>query len=119
MSVMSRSYESMLLIVRPARHRGQLLRLPCLCLSFNSEGSIYHTIHTGCVKFAFFFQAEDGIRDSSVTGVQTCALPIWVSPVASSTSLNWLLVPMPHRSGCAWKVRRMHASCPRERCSGA
>src|SRR6476661_9809486 len=25
---------------------------------------------------AFFFQAEDGIRDSSVTGVQTCALPI-------------------------------------------
>src|SRR5260370_19400707 len=28
-----------------------------------------------CVVF-FFFQAEDGIRDSSVTGVQTCALPI-------------------------------------------
>src|SRR5882762_2769414 len=27
-------------------------------------------------KFFFFFQAEDGIRDSSVTGVQTCALPI-------------------------------------------
>src|SRR5260370_29952958 len=26
----------------------------------------------------FFFQAEDGIRDSSVTGVQTCALPIYV-----------------------------------------
>src|SRR5260370_39990574 len=26
--------------------------------------------------FVFFFQAEDGIRDSSVTGVQTCALPI-------------------------------------------
>src|SRR5437764_13165212 len=25
----------------------------------------------------FFFQAEDGIRDTSVTGVQTCALPIW------------------------------------------
>src|SRR5260370_20325796 len=27
----------------------------------------------------FFFQAEDGIRDSSVTGVQTCALPISVA----------------------------------------
>src|SRR5207237_4768424 len=27
----------------------------------------------------FFFQAEDGIRDSSVTGVQTCALPILLS----------------------------------------
>src|SRR5260370_23533813 len=26
--------------------------------------------------YLFFFQAEDGIRDSSVTGVQTCALPI-------------------------------------------
>src|SRR5262249_57547798 len=28
------------------------------------------------VFFFFFFQAEDGIRDWSVTGVQTCALPI-------------------------------------------
>src|SRR2546430_16752956 len=28
--------------------------------------------------FFFFFQAEDGIRDLTVTGVQTCALPIWV-----------------------------------------
>src|SRR5689334_23482850 len=26
--------------------------------------------------FFFFFQAEDGIRDGTVTGVQTCALPI-------------------------------------------
>src|SRR5438128_7958990 len=26
--------------------------------------------------FLFFFQAEDGIRDATVTGVQTCALPI-------------------------------------------
>src|SRR3989454_8499496 len=28
-------------------------------------------------SFFFFFQAEDGIRDYKVTGVQTCALPIW------------------------------------------
>ena len=28
------------------------------------------------VVFFFFFQAEDGIRDYKVTGVQTCALPI-------------------------------------------
>src|SRR2546430_8368075 len=27
--------------------------------------------------FFFFFQAEDGIRDLTVTGVQTCALPIY------------------------------------------
>src|SRR5205807_3767651 len=30
-----------------------------------------------CSFFFFFFQAEDGIRDYKVTGVQTCALPIF------------------------------------------
>src|SRR2546427_383187 len=29
-----------------------------------------------CCHLKFFFQAEDGIRDLTVTGVQTCALPI-------------------------------------------
>src|SRR2546425_71850 len=29
-----------------------------------------------CLVLFFFFQAEDGIRDKLVTGVQTCALPI-------------------------------------------
>src|SRR5699024_12011130 len=29
------------------------------------------------IVFYFFFQAEDGIRDRNVTGVQTCALPIF------------------------------------------
>src|SRR3712207_7110553 len=38
----------------------------------------------GCYSF-FFFQAEDGIRDIGVTGVQTCALPIW--PWAASDPL--------------------------------
>src|SRR5688500_20059772 len=38
----------------------------------------------------FFFQAEDGIRDYKVTGVQTCALPIW-SPTRCS--------PLPGPSG--------------------
>src|SRR5690606_39327736 len=33
-------------------------------------------------RLCFFFQAEDGIRDFHVTGVQTCALPI--SPVSRS-----------------------------------
>src|SRR6266850_6332851 len=31
-------------------------------------------------RFFFFFQAEDGIRDYKVTGVQTCALPISPGP---------------------------------------
>src|SRR3712207_8406937 len=33
----------------------------------------------------FFFQAEDGIRDIGVTGVQTCALPIYGAPLATPT----------------------------------
>src|SRR5690554_8170026 len=39
--------------------------------------------------FFFFFQAEDGIRDADVTGVQTCALPIYaVTPVADRAALR-------------------------------
>src|SRR5438093_2368953 len=48
----------------------------------------------GCVHAlsSFFFQAEDGIRDWSVTGVQTCALPIsprtsaYAAPAATAAS---------------------------------
>src|SRR5699024_7859945 len=36
---------------------------------------LLHRDHCGAV--CFFFQAEDGIRDRNVTGVQTCALPIY------------------------------------------
>src|SRR5690606_40856412 len=32
-----------------------------------------------CAYISFFFQAEDGIRDFHVTGVQTCALPIFAN----------------------------------------
>src|SRR6266487_5293843 len=42
--------------------------------------------------FFFFFQAEDGIRDGRVTGVQTCALPISARRGRrgkKSTSLQW------------------------------
>src|SRR5258708_35492072 len=38
----------------------------------------------GSLFLIFFFQAEDGIRDDLVTGVQTCALPI------SPTGASWL-----------------------------
>src|SRR5437870_10915941 len=43
--------------------------------------------------FFFFFQAEDGIRDGHVTGVQTCALPIWITVAVG------LGVPRPFLSG--------------------
>src|SRR5438067_7972957 len=36
----------------------------------------------------FFFQAEDGIRDRNVTGVQTCALPIF-PPHAREVMARW------------------------------
>src|SRR5690625_7293893 len=44
----------------------------------------------------FFFQAEDGIRDGHVTGVQTCALPIfWIldrpNPAGGDYVSGWLL----------------------------
>src|SRR6266487_5119514 len=35
-------------------------------------------VNSGLSSCSFFFQAEDGIRDGRVTGVQTCALPIFV-----------------------------------------
>src|SRR6266581_7941468 len=46
----------------------------------------------GCV---FFFQAEDGIRDGRVTGVQTCALPILAS---IAFSVQRRAPSMPHSS---------------------
>ena len=36
----------------------------------------------------FFFQAEDGIRDYKVTGVQTCALPISISLAQNFASMG-------------------------------
>src|SRR5258708_16204820 len=45
-------------------------RLLCLVVLNYSVVLCYRCI------FCFFFQAEDGIRDDLVTGVQTCALPI-------------------------------------------
>src|SRR5258706_11011129 len=45
--------------------------LSLVCYSTSVEFSLVLFVY-----FFFFFQAEDGIRDWSVTGVQTCALPI-------------------------------------------
>src|SRR5256885_6417176 len=38
--------------------------------------AVFGGVRQKCRCFLFFFQAEDGIRDYKVTGVQTCALPI-------------------------------------------
>src|SRR2546426_9212065 len=47
----------------------------------------------------FFFQAEDGIRDYKVTGVQTCALPISSTPRPCSSA--WSAVMMAPDVGAA------------------
>src|SRR5438067_7277366 len=45
------------------------------------------------IRLHFFFQAEDGIRDRNVTGVQTCALPICGGTLISFPALVWLGLP--------------------------
>src|SRR5690606_35952091 len=42
--------------------------------------------------YIFFFQAEDGIRDFHVTGVQTCALPISEAFAAAAATADWTSV---------------------------
>src|SRR5262249_59565675 len=56
----------------------------------------------------FFFQAEDGIRDWSVTGVQTCALPIL--PVGWTVFNAMLLYNITVKTGKFEIVRRSVAS---------
>src|SRR5206468_9835734 len=50
------------------------------------------------ILYFFFFQAEDGIRDLIVTGVQTCALPISVWQCPPETDLR--------RNGEGFRARR-------------
>src|SRR2546422_6296366 len=50
-------------------------------------------IVTSLTCFFFFFQAEDGIRDVAVTGVQTCALPISTSPKVAPAASSVFLIP--------------------------
>src|SRR5438046_9958474 len=50
------------------------------------------------IKYNFFFQAEDGIRDWSVTGVQTCALPISVGLQPQAAGQHAVGEP-PHPAG--------------------
>src|SRR5256885_6615747 len=66
----------------------------------------------------FFFQAEDGIRDYKVTGVQTCALPILVAAShRAQLVLAALLGPLGHALGvgageCAVGLDRVEVRLP-------
>src|SRR5256886_15815673 len=94
------------------------------------------------LRFFFFFQAEDGIRDLTVTGVQTCALPIYEKEIAAGLALllivlydifQSVVLPRPAINKLAtvrylvrgiywvwrWGGNRMGAIPPRERWVGA
>src|SRR5256886_7758421 len=62
----------------------------------------------------FFFQAEDGIRYLTVTGVQTCALPIWHLPARAGVAHEAVREPRVLAGGLPEPgprdaVRRAHA----------
>src|SRR5207248_3760989 len=63
------------------------------CIEFEKK-SLNKLANKQMSKVFFFFQAEDGIRDRTVTGVQTCALPICSAPTPtplamSGGTINW------------------------------
>src|SRR5207253_5244958 len=65
----------------------------------------------------FFFQAEDGIRDGHVTGVQTCALPIfgrsaWTIAARSAISLRTCTGAMPSSPEVANAASTIAAGLP-------
>src|SRR5699024_5436439 len=67
--------------------------------AFNSEEPVCNSLVPDFNSLDFFFQAEDGIRDRNVTGVQTCALPILSSPGwAAWGTTSWRIRVMPSRS---------------------
>src|SRR3712207_3410085 len=63
----------------------------------------------------FFFQAEDGIRDIGVTGVQTCALPIFGSPASARTSRDCPGLRCAERRTTVWASRPASARQTRPR----
>src|SRR3712207_7235948 len=58
-----------------------------------------------------FFQAEDGIRDIGVTGVQTCALPILKPYSTTRTTTTKSLENLPEHKGKV-EIRLLSSLCP-------
>src|SRR5699024_5474414 len=81
-----------------------------------------HLIHPTIHLFLFFFQAEDGIRDRNVTGVQTCALPIfWGEDVPGQARRVEGEPPLQALTGHPLPASHRRTSAPRRRaiCSPA
>src|SRR5688572_32726682 len=54
----------------------------------SSYSAVYDCHYETKFFYYFFFQAEDGIRDLTVTGVQTCALPIFTDVIVAAPSAS-------------------------------
>src|SRR5439155_15427766 len=89
---------------------------------------------------SFFFQAEDGIRDGHVTGVQTCALPIslsrhevsrhsrrrsiparskqnrWAPPVSPSKRVSLVYLQVCHDCAASLRTRKSSLSRAQRQC---
>src|SRR5229473_8104453 len=83
-------------------------------------GGVFFSNLSSEIVFFFFFQAEDGIRDKLVTGVQTCALPICCGcrgfandSVCGRKSSGSCCASAPGRStvGCARKRHSTSGGC--------
>src|SRR2546430_16777818 len=67
-------------------------------------------------RYFFFFQAEDGIRDLTVTGVQTCALPIFPPTPVRPARRRGAAVPALARPRRVHGPRRLGAQIGRASC---
>src|SRR3712207_7003433 len=65
--------------------------------------------------FFFFFQAEDGIRDIGVTGVQTCALPIYLTATPQAPEEPKPLSPLPSVPASSASTSEKETSSARNR----
>src|SRR5207247_5178970 len=67
------------------------------------------------IFYSFFFQAEDGIRDPLVTGVQTCALPILIVDKQWISQLSlWVGVMLRSRRSCTLLLTQNILPCRSE-----
>src|SRR2546430_5223034 len=91
-----------------------------ICIFAGNRCSVDET--RALIVFFFFFQAEDGIRDLTVTGVQTCALPIFLgdairragrlSRPAQRTGVIRMATRQEQRSTVTLRLRRTFAARP-------
>src|SRR2546430_4157668 len=79
------------------------MRVEYICVSYLSGMIVKVVMSYSCF---FFFQAEDGIRDLTVTGVQTCALPIFDNCFGHSANGCGLGVSGDRRVTWLWRHSR-------------